>query len=55
MVHYRGGPAAIDQAVYPDIEEFWGDLSAAYAEEVPAAGRARLPATCSSTTPAWRT
>jgi 5-methyltetrahydropteroyltriglutamate--homocysteine methyltransferase len=34
MVHYRGGPAAIDPAVYPDIEEFWSDLSAAYAEEV---------------------
>jgi methionine synthase II (cobalamin-independent) len=34
MVHYRGGPAAIDPDVYPDIEEFWSDLSAAYAEEV---------------------
>jgi 5-methyltetrahydropteroyltriglutamate--homocysteine methyltransferase len=34
MVHYRGGPAAIDSAVYPDIEEFWADLSAAYADEV---------------------
>jgi 5-methyltetrahydropteroyltriglutamate--homocysteine methyltransferase len=34
MVHYRGGPAAIDQAVYPDMEEFWSDLSAAYAEQV---------------------
>jgi 5-methyltetrahydropteroyltriglutamate--homocysteine methyltransferase len=34
MVHYRGGPAAIDPAVYPDIEEFWSDLSAAYADEV---------------------
>ncbi len=34
MVHYRGGPAAIDPDVYPDIEEFWADLSAAYAEEV---------------------
>ena len=34
MVHYRGGPAAIDRAVYPDIEEFWSDLSAAYAEQV---------------------
>ncbi len=34
MVHYRGGPAAIDPAVYPDIEEFWTDLSAAYAEEI---------------------
>ena len=34
MVHYRGGPAAIDPAVYPDVEQFWADLSAAYAEEV---------------------
>jgi 5-methyltetrahydropteroyltriglutamate--homocysteine methyltransferase len=34
MVHYRGGPAAIDRSVYPDDEEFWSDLSAAYAEEV---------------------
>jgi 5-methyltetrahydropteroyltriglutamate--homocysteine methyltransferase len=34
MVHYRGGPASIDPAVYPDIEEFWHDLSAAYAEQV---------------------
>jgi 5-methyltetrahydropteroyltriglutamate--homocysteine methyltransferase len=34
MVHYRGGPASIDRSVYPDLEEFWADLSAAYAEEV---------------------
>jgi methionine synthase II (cobalamin-independent) len=34
MVHYRGGPAAIDPAVYPDVEEFWSDLAAAYADEV---------------------
>src|SRR5215470_3807671 len=34
MVHYRGGPAAIDPQVYPDMEEFWSDLSAAYAEQV---------------------
>jgi 5-methyltetrahydropteroyltriglutamate--homocysteine methyltransferase len=34
MVHYRGGPAAIDATVYPDVEEFWHDLSAAYAEQV---------------------
>ena len=42
MVHYRGGPAAIDPAVYPDMEEFWSDLSAAYAEQVRPAGRAGL-------------
>ncbi|MGZ4602365.1 MAG: 5-methyltetrahydropteroyltriglutamate--homocysteine S-methyltransferase [Kineosporiaceae bacterium] len=34
MVHYRGGRAAIDAAVYPDLEQFWADLSAAYADEV---------------------
>jgi 5-methyltetrahydropteroyltriglutamate--homocysteine methyltransferase len=34
MVHYRGGPASIDPSVYPEIEQFWGDLSSAYADEV---------------------
>ena len=34
MVHYRGGRAAIDENVYPDLEPFWEDLTAAYAEEV---------------------
>jgi len=34
MVHYRGGPAALDKSIYPDMEEFWADLSAAYAEQV---------------------
>ncbi|MGH3732582.1 MAG: 5-methyltetrahydropteroyltriglutamate--homocysteine S-methyltransferase [Acidimicrobiales bacterium] len=34
MVHYRGGTAAIDAAVYPDLDEFWSDLSGAYAEEI---------------------
>ncbi|MGI5152647.1 5-methyltetrahydropteroyltriglutamate--homocysteine S-methyltransferase [Plantactinospora sp. CA-294935] len=34
MVHYRGGRAAIDTAVYPDLDQFWTDLSAAYAEQV---------------------
>jgi 5-methyltetrahydropteroyltriglutamate--homocysteine methyltransferase len=34
MVHYRGGPAALDPAVYPDEEQFWTDLSAAYAAQV---------------------
>ncbi len=40
MVHYRGGPAMLDPAVYPDMEGFWADLAAAYADEVRAAGRA---------------
>jgi 5-methyltetrahydropteroyltriglutamate--homocysteine methyltransferase len=34
MLHYRGGRAAIDAGVYPDIEEFWHDLAAVYAEEI---------------------
>jgi 5-methyltetrahydropteroyltriglutamate--homocysteine methyltransferase len=34
MVHYRGGRAAIDEALYPDLDDFWRDLTAAYAEEV---------------------
>ena len=34
MVHYRGGRAAIDEDVYPDLEEFWVDLAAAYAEQL---------------------
>jgi 5-methyltetrahydropteroyltriglutamate--homocysteine methyltransferase len=34
MVHYRGGRAAIDESVYPDLDAFWADLTAAYAEEV---------------------
>jgi 5-methyltetrahydropteroyltriglutamate--homocysteine methyltransferase len=34
MVHYRGGRAAISEEVYPHIEEFWTDLTAAYREEV---------------------
>ncbi|HEX6237678.1 MAG TPA: 5-methyltetrahydropteroyltriglutamate--homocysteine S-methyltransferase [Acidimicrobiales bacterium] len=36
MVHYRGGRAALDPNVYPDMEQFWSDLSAAYAREVAA-------------------
>ena len=34
MVHYRGGPAMLDPGVYPDIEPFWSDVAAAYADEV---------------------
>ena len=34
MVHYRGGAAAIDPSVYGTVDEFWNDLSAAYADEV---------------------
>ncbi|QPP08512.1 5-methyltetrahydropteroyltriglutamate--homocysteine S-methyltransferase [Streptomyces bathyalis] len=34
MVHYRGGRAAIDESVYPDMESFWTDLTDAYAAQV---------------------
>jgi methionine synthase II (cobalamin-independent) len=34
MVHYRGGRAAIDSDVYPDLDQFWADLAGAYALEV---------------------
>ena len=34
MVHYRGGAAAIDPDVYPDQDEFWSDLTAAYRDQV---------------------
>jgi 5-methyltetrahydropteroyltriglutamate--homocysteine methyltransferase len=34
MMHYRGGNAAIDKAVYPDIEGFWSDLAKVYREEI---------------------
>jgi 5-methyltetrahydropteroyltriglutamate--homocysteine methyltransferase len=35
MVHYRSGVrAVVDESVYPDVEEFWGDVAAAYAQEV---------------------
>ena len=38
MVHYRGGRASVDESVYPDMDSFWDDLSAAYAEEIAALG-----------------
>ena len=34
MVHYRGGAAMVDKDVYPDMDQFWSDLTDAYAEEV---------------------
>ena len=36
MVHYRGGRAAIDESVYPDMDGFWADLTAAYSDQVQA-------------------
>lgn len=34
MVHYRGGRAAISEEIYPEMEEFWTDLTDAYAEQI---------------------
>ena len=38
MIYSRGGRAAIDEAVYPDLEEFWADTVAAYGAELRALG-----------------
>jgi 5-methyltetrahydropteroyltriglutamate--homocysteine methyltransferase len=34
MVHYRGGNSSIDHDVYPELDDFWADLTGAYADEV---------------------
>ncbi len=39
MLHYRGGRAAIDSAVYPDMDQFWDDLAQVYADEIAALHR----------------
>src|SRR5712671_5181098 len=39
MVHYRGGRAAIDESIYPDMEAFWHDIAAVYSQEIAALHR----------------
>ncbi|MEH3041137.1 MAG: 5-methyltetrahydropteroyltriglutamate--homocysteine S-methyltransferase [Sphingomonas paucimobilis] len=34
MLHFRGGRDAIDAATYPDLEDFYADLAAAYRAEI---------------------
>lgn len=34
MLHFRGGREAIDTDAYPDLDEFYSDLSAAYRAEI---------------------
>lgn len=34
MMHYRSGRAAIDPAIYSDVNEFWHDLAQVYAQEI---------------------
>ncbi|HEY1795403.1 MAG TPA: 5-methyltetrahydropteroyltriglutamate--homocysteine S-methyltransferase [Stellaceae bacterium] len=36
MLHYRGGRAAIDEAVYPEMDRFWDDLAQVYKAEIAA-------------------
>ena len=34
MIYARGGRESIDESVYPDLDEFWADVVAAYRSEV---------------------
>jgi 5-methyltetrahydropteroyltriglutamate--homocysteine methyltransferase len=34
VIYARGGRAAIDEAAYPDLDEFWADVVAAYQAEI---------------------
>jgi 5-methyltetrahydropteroyltriglutamate--homocysteine methyltransferase len=39
MMNYRSGRAAIDESVYPDVEQFWRDLAQVYQQEVAELGK----------------
>jgi 5-methyltetrahydropteroyltriglutamate--homocysteine methyltransferase len=39
MVHYRGGRAAIDESIYPDMGAFWHDIAAVYSQQIAALHR----------------
>jgi len=34
MLHFRGGRNSIDETVYPDMDEFYADVTQAYADEI---------------------
>ncbi len=34
MAHFRAGRAGIDEAAYPDIQDFFADLARVYREEI---------------------
>ena len=34
MLHFRGGRAGISEDAYPDLDDFWDDLTAAYRDEI---------------------
>jgi len=40
MTHFRGGREAIDEDAYPDLEEFFADLTKVYRQEIQALGNA---------------
>ena len=40
MLHFRGGRHAISQQAYPDLEQFYADVAAAYADELKSLGAA---------------
>lgn len=40
MLHFRGGRGAISSEAYPDLDEFWADVAAAYRAELKALGDA---------------
>jgi len=40
MLHFRGGRGAISQDAYPDLEEFYADVAAGYADELQSLGAA---------------
>jgi len=40
MLHFRGGREAISREAYPDLEEFFADVAAAYCAELKALGEA---------------
>jgi len=33
-LHMRGGRRVVDESAYPDVEEFWRDITSAYREEI---------------------
>jgi 5-methyltetrahydropteroyltriglutamate--homocysteine methyltransferase len=33
-LHMRGGRRVVDQSAYPDVEEFWSDITQAYRQEI---------------------
>src|SRR5438105_251056 len=40
MLHFRGGRGAISQDAYPDLEQFYADVAAGYADELKSLGAA---------------